>query len=331
MVKSSPGDPVTRVHRGEIPLRVGLSSCLLGELVRFDGGHKKDRYLTEILGAYFEWVPVCPEVEAGMGIPREPVRLVGAWESPGMVGTTSGDDWTERMARFSEERLRRLEELHLSGYIFKSDSPSCGMERVRVYSPGGVPVKKGRGLFAGAFMRRFPLIPVEEEGRLGDPGLRENFIVRVFACHRLQQLLAGGFRRGELVSFHAAHKYLLLAHSPKHYRILGTLVGSAKGVPPGRLRDQYTQLFMEALAIRTTVKKNVNVLHHILGFLRDRLGAAERKSILDVIDDYAAELVPLVVPLTLVRHYVRLYDVPYIRDQLYLNPHPKELMLRNHV
>ncbi len=315
----------------ESALRVGISSCLLGTMVRFDGGHKKDRYLTDILGEYFEWVPVCPELEVGMGVPREAVRLVGSPEQPRMVGVQSSKDWTERMHDFSVERVRELEPLKLSGFIFKSDSPSCGLERVRVYSTSGMPSRNGRGLFANAFVQHFPLIPVEEEGRLNDAKLRDNFIVRVFAYHRLQQLIANGFRRGDLVRFHAAHKYLILAHSPKHYQFLGKLVGTASAHSQAELRKNYSSRFMEALAVKTTVKKNVNVLQHILGFLRDHLGSSEKENIREVINDYANEIVPLVVPLTLVRHYVRIHTIPYIRDQIYLNPHPKELMLRNHV
>lgn len=318
-------------EKTNIPLRVGLSSCLLGEMVRFDGGHKKDRYLTDVLGEYFEWVTVCPELEVGMGVPREVVRLVGTPASPKMVGTKSNVDWTSRMNHFSGQRVKQLAQLSLSGFIFKSDSPSCGMERVRVYGESGTPARTGRGLFAAAFIEHFPLLPIEEEGRLNDAGLRDNFIVRVFGYHRLQQLIAGGFRRGELVAFHAAHKYLLLAHSPKHYTILGKLVAMAKQLPPAELRHKYSELFMEALGVKSSVMKNVNVLHHILGFLRKHAGEKERKDVLQVIEEYAAGMVPLIVPITLIRHYVRVYEVPYIRDQVYLSPHPKELMLRNHV
>jgi uncharacterized protein YbgA (DUF1722 family)/uncharacterized protein YbbK (DUF523 family) len=300
-------------------------------MVRFDGGHKKDRYLTDVLGEYVEWVPVCPELEAGMGVPRESVRLTGSPESPRMTGTKSAADWTGPMNEFSKNRVRQLESLHLSGFIFKSDSPSCGMERVKVYGSSGMAARNGRGLFAGAFMKHFPLIPVEEEGRLNDAKLRDNFIVRMFAYHRLQQLIRRGFTRGDLVTFHSSEKYLLLAHSPKHYQILGKLVADAKSHTAAALRDRYAGLFMEALAVKSTVKKNVNVLQHILGFLRDHLNSAEKENVLCVIDDYAKELVPLVVPLTLIQHFVSLYNVPYIREQLYLKPHPKELMLRNHV
>lgn len=312
-------------------LRIGISSCLLGEQVRYDGGHKHDRFLTDVLGSFVEWVPVCPELEVGMGVPREAVRLTGDASAPRMVGTDSGDDWTDRMRDWSRLRAERLTSLKLSGYILKSKSPSCGMERVKVYGAKGMPSKQGRGLFADALMKRHPLLPVEEEGRLNDPRLRENFIVRAFAFHRLMGLMDGGFSVGKLVEFHTAEKYLLLAHSPKHYRQLGPLVAGAKGIPAAELKERYTALFMECLAVKTTVKKNVDVLMHIVGFLPDAVPSGERREILQVIEEYRRELVPLVVPVTLLRHYVRAHDVKYIANQVYLNPHPKELMLRNHV
>jgi len=235
------------------------------------------------------------------------------------------------MLKYSAERIRLLGGLNLNGYIFKSDSPSCGMERVRVYAKNGMPSKNGVGLFADAFIKGFPLIPVEEEGRLNDAKLRDNFIVRVFSYHRMQTLFANGFDRGSLVKFHTIHKYLLLAHSPKHYEFLGRVVADAKKYSPTDLREKYSALFMEGLRVKSTAKKNVNVLHHILGFLREQLTVTEREDILRIIDDYHHEIVPLIVPLTLIRHYVMKRDVVYIRDQVYLNPHPKELMLRNHV
>jgi len=314
-----------------LPVRVGISTCLLGEKVRFDAGHKKDRYLTDILGEYFEWIPVCPEVEVGMGVPREAVRLVGTVSQHRMIGTKSEEDWTERMRSYGTERVPALASHRLSGYILKSDSPSCGMERVRIYAASGIPSKTGRGLFASQLMEAYPLLPVEEEGRLNDAGLRENFIVRVFAYHRFLELTGGKWTVGDLVAFHTAHKYLLLAHSPKHYDALGRLVAGAKKVPRSSLQENYGRLFMEALAVKSTTKKNVNVLHHILGFLKDKLSAREKEEILAVIDEYHRELVPLVVPLTLLRHFVKVHEIEYINNQVYLHPHPKELMLRNHV
>jgi uncharacterized protein YbgA (DUF1722 family)/uncharacterized protein YbbK (DUF523 family) len=315
----------------ELPIKIGISTCLLGENVRFDAGHKKDRYLTDILGNYFEWVPVCPELEVGMGVPREAVRLVGSQDNPRMVGVKSEKDWTNPMNKYSAERLAQLSKLNLSGYIFKSDSPSCGMERVRIYSQNGMPSKNGIGLFAREYIKAFPNTPVEEEGRLNDAKIRDNFIVRVFSYYRLQSLFADKFSIGSLMKFHTNHKYLLLAHSPKHYELLGRLVANAKKYSATELREKYSVLFMEGLRVRATAKKNVNVLHHILGFLREHITVPEREDILKIIDDYYKEIIPLIVPLTLIKHYVVKRDVTYIRNQVYLDPHPKELMLRNHV
>jgi len=315
----------------EQKILIGISSCLLGEKVRFDSGHKKDHYIVDTLGKYFEWVPVCPEIEVGMGVPRESVRLIGSKDAPNMVGSKSGTDWTNKMLKYSDERIRKFEKLKLSGFIFKSDSPSCGMERVRIYSQNGMPSKIGVGLFANAYMNAFPLIPVEEEGRLNDDKIRDNFIVRVFSYHRLQMMFENNWNRGSLVKFHTIHKYLLLAHSPKHCEILGRIVADAKKYTPMALREKYSTLFMEGLKIKSTTKKNVNVLHHILGFLHNELTVIEREDILRTINDYYNNLVPLIVPITLIKHYITKRDVPYIRDQVYLNPHPKELMLRNHV
>ncbi len=311
---------------------VGVSTCLLGEEVRWDGGHKHDRYLTGILGAYFEFVPICPEYEVGMGIPREPVSLHGDSDQPRMIGNKSGEDWTERMNRWSRRKLKELVPMGLAGYILKKASPSCGMERVPVKGPKGHPRKVGTGLFAAELMRRMPLLPVEEEGRLNDPGLRENFIVRVFAYHRAQELFGGGrFKRGDVVAFHAREKHLLMAHSPKHYKQLGQLVAQIKDYTPAEFRERYLKLYMEALATRATTRKNVNVLHHLLGYLREHLGEAERADILRVIETYRAGLVPLIVPMTLLNHHLKVHQVDYLLEQVYLQPAPEELALRNHV
>lgn len=312
-------------------LRLGISRCLLGEEVRFDGGHKRDAFLTDVLGRYVEWVPVCPEVEAGLGTPREAMRLVGSPEQPRLVGFKSGKDHTRALEAMTASRLDDLAGVDLSGFVFKKDSPSCGIERVRTYNQHGMPGRKGVGLFARAFLSRFPLIPVEEEGRLCDPLLRENFIERVFCYRRWQDLMNTGATRQAVVRFHTVHKYLLLAHSVSHYRQLGRLVAQVSEYRPKDLALQYGELFMQALAVRATVRKHVNVLHHILGHFKERLDAQEKAELLGVIGDYHQGLTPLIVPLTLIKHYVQLFDVEYIREQVYLNPHPKELMLRNHV
>jgi uncharacterized protein YbgA (DUF1722 family)/uncharacterized protein YbbK (DUF523 family) len=317
--------------RNDRPIRVGISSCLLGNEVRFDGGHKRDRYLTDTLGRFFEWVSVCPEVEMGLGTPRETLRLVGDASTPRLVFGTSGSDQTERMQHWAKGRLDALADMELCGYILKSNSPSCGMERVRVYSNGKVPGKPGVGIYARALMDRFPLLPVEEEGRLHDLPLRENFVERVFCYRRWRDLVAGGLTRGKLVAFHTAHKFLLMAHSPKHYTDLGRLVAAAKDHTPRELESRYGEPFMAALKVKATAKKHVNVLQHILGYFKRDLDAKDKAELLSVIGDYHKNLVPLVVPLTLLKHHLARIPVPYIQDQVYLYPHPKELMLRNHV
>lgn len=313
------------------PLRLGISRCLLGDEVRFDGGHKRDNFLTDVLGPYVEWVPVCPEVEAGLGTPREAMRLVGDPAHPRLLTIKSGRDHTRALEKMTTGRLAELGNLDLSGYVFKRGSPSCGVERVRVYTEQAMPSHNGVGIFARAFIEHFPLIPVEEEGRLCDAPLRENFIERVFCYRRYQDLLQNGVTRQAVVRFHTIHKYLLLAHSAQHYQALGRLVGQAEHHRPKELGFKYGELFMKALAVKATVRKHVNVLQHILGYFKTQLGASEKAELLDVISDYHQGLTPLIVPLTLIKHYVHLFDVGYIREQVYLNPHPKELMLRNHV
>ncbi len=313
------------------PILVGISSCLLGQEVRWDGGHKHDRFLTGTFGRFVEWVPVCPEVEAGMSIPREPIRLAGDPEAPRLVGTKSGEDHTRAMERFSGPRTAALAKLDLCGYVLKKDSPSCGMARVRVYGKGGMAKRDGRGLFAAALMRRLPLLPVEEEGRLNDPPLRENFIERIFAYRRLRDLFAGRWTTGRLVAFHTAHKLQLMAHSPAAYRELGRIVAAAKTTPRAELRETYETTFMNALAKRATPGRNRNVLEHMLGYFRDGLDAPSREEIAGLIRDYHDGIIPLVVPVSLVGHYARKLGVEYLAGQTYLEPHPKELMLRNHV
>lgn len=319
------GDPQDR------PIRVGVSTCLLGQKVRFDAGHKRDKFVTDTLSPYVQFVPVCPEVEIGMGIPREPVRLVGDPADPRMVGVRSGEDWTARMNTYAKRQARKLAGAGLSGYILKKDSPSCGMERVKVYGESGMAERKGIGLFADALMKHLPLLPVEEEGRLNDLHLRENFIERIFACHRLQSLFVGRTSRKAAVEFHTVHKYLIMAHSPRHYQLLGQLVAKVAEFTPTAFREMYGASFMEAMKIKSTANKHTNVLHHIMGYLKKYLSADEKQYLLDTIIDYKNGLVPLIVPITLIKQYINKFKITYIANQYYLNPHPKELMLRNHV
>ncbi|MFO7610734.1 MAG: DUF523 and DUF1722 domain-containing protein [Candidatus Krumholzibacteriia bacterium] len=312
-------------------ITVGVSHCLMGASVRYDGAHARDRYLTDVLADHFTLVPVCPEAEVGMGIPRETVRLEGDAAAPRMVAPRSGADWTARMNTYAARRVREMAEHDLCGFVFKKNSPSCGVFRVKLYPAKGLPTKDGRGLFAAEFIRRNPLVPAEEEGRLNDPVLRENFIERVFALHRLKRLFAGRWKRGDVVAFHSREKYLLMAHSPRHYQELGRLVAAVAQHTPAAFRDLYLDGFMAALAVHATPRRHANALQHLAGYLRTVIGEPERKRILALIEDYRVGLVPLVVPMTLLRHYIELNDVPYVAGQTYLNPHPRELMLRNHV
>jgi uncharacterized protein YbgA (DUF1722 family)/uncharacterized protein YbbK (DUF523 family) len=316
------------VSEGKV--RLGVSACLLGESVRYDGGHKRDRFLTETLAPFVEWVPVCPEIELGLGVPRDTLRLVGEPAAPRLVVERTGEDLTARMDRLARRRVEALAALELDGYVLKRASPSCGLFRVRVYDAKRSPSAAGRGLFAAALVDRLPALPVEEEGRLGDPALRENFIERVFAMARWRGFVARRPRARDLVAFHAAQKFAVLAHSPVHYSRLGRLVAEAGRLSPSML-DEYARLLMSALGVRATRARHANVLQHMAGFFKTRLEDEERAELGEVIEEYRRGLVPLVVPITLVRHHVRRLGVTYLRDQIYLTPHPKELLLRNHV
>ncbi|MBN1849327.1 MAG: DUF523 and DUF1722 domain-containing protein [Deltaproteobacteria bacterium] len=310
-------------------IRIGISTCLLGEAVRYDGGHALDPYITRTLGRYMEFVPVCPEVEAGFGVPREPIRLEGDPASPHLMTRNTRKDLTEVMLTWAKRRVRELEEEDLRGFIFKSRSPSSGMERVKVYTGKGMPVKKGVGLFARAFMDHFPLIPAEDEGRLHDPDLRVNFIERVFTLDRWRKNLKDRKSPGGLVAFHTRHKLLILSHSTQHYRQMGKLVAQIKGQNTTELYTKYESLLMEALRLKATVKKHTDVLQHMMGYFKKQLTADEKQELLGLIKDYHDGLIPLIVPITLFKHYVRKYEQPYLRDQIYLSPHPLELKLRN--
>ncbi len=321
---------------GSDRVRVGVSSCLLGERVRFDGQHKRDAFVVDQLGKHVEWVPVCPELEVGMGVPREPVRLVRLRAAPGprMVGLKTGDDWTARMQRFAAARVRALDAEDLSGFVLKAKSPSCGMTRVKLYDADKTdraPEATGTGLFAAALLQRFPNLPVEEEGRLCDAHLRENFIERLFAYARLRRLWQTRWTLASLIAFHTAHKMALLAHSTDGYRGLGRLVGVGKSLPRAELRDRYEADFMKTLARPATPGRHANVLMHMLGHLTGDLDAGDRQELLAAIEAQRGGQLPLVVPLTLIAHHARRLQTRYLLDQTYLHPHGDEVQLRNRV
>ncbi len=315
----------------EEKIKLGISTCLLGEKVRYDGGHKRDRYLVEVIGPFVEWVPVCPEVECGLPIPRESMRLVGSPENPRLLTHRTRIDHTERLFSWAEQRLSRLESEEICGFIFKSKSPSSGMRDIKVHNDNGMPVGKTSGLFARELMRRFPSLPVEDEGRLNDAAIRENFLERVFVVHRWRKMLHEQPSRQGLVDFHTDHKLLIMAHSEKHMRELGKLVAAPQNMPTDELFKLYFERLMDGLRLHATVKKNVNVLHHIIGYFKKRLTADEKQDVLQVIEQYHRGLIPLIVPVTLLNYFVRKYNEPYLKRQHYLAPHPAEWMLRNHV
>lgn len=323
--------------------RIGISACLLGDPVRFDAGHKREPFLVDTFGPHVEWVKVCPEVEAGFGTPRDTMRLElrttatrprgGRFptDSLALVVPKTGVEVTEQLTRYASRKAASLAKADLSGFVLKKDSPSCGMERVKVYVEGAMAERGGRGLFAEALMAALPNLPVEEEGRLTDPRLRENFVERVFAYQRLRALFSARWTLGDLVKFHTAHKLTLMAHAPAAYRDLGRLVASAKERPRAALAAEYESGFMAALTRLATPQRHANVLQHMLGYFTEALDAGSRSELLETIDDHRRGLLPLIVPMTLIRHYVRQHRVDYLAGQTYLQPHPRELSLRNHV
>jgi uncharacterized protein YbgA (DUF1722 family)/uncharacterized protein YbbK (DUF523 family) len=318
-------------HDDEEPIRLGISSCLLGAKVRFDGGHKHDRYLTGVLGEWVEWVAVCPEVGIKLGTPRPTIRLELADQQPRLIMPSTGDDLTDKMERYSRNKVQQLKKRKLDGFVLKRASPTCGMERVKVYGKGGSPAKNGVGVFARILMESMPNLPVEEEGRLNDPVLRERFIQHVFCTHRWRSMEAKGLSRRRLVAFHTAHKLILRSHNEAAYRRLGRIVASAGTMPDEELYCSYEDEFHRALNTKATSKRHANVLYHALGYLKRVLDRFEKKELVQIIEDYRNGLVPLVVPITLLRHHVTRHQVAYLMGQLYLEPHPKELMLRNRV
>ncbi|WP_166221202.1 YbgA family protein [Pseudomonas atagonensis] len=309
--------------------KIAISACLMGAEVRYNGGHKEARLCSRTLRDYFEFVEVCPEVAIGMGIPREPIRLVGHPEHPEAVGTVNPEfNVTARLAGYGEKMAGELTDI--CGYIFMQQSPSCGLERVKVYQANGAPVTGGgRGIYAQAFCAAHPDLPVEEAGRLNDPVLRENFITRVYAYSAWQHLLEQGLSRRALTEFHSRYKYLLMAHSPQHYKSLGKLLGNMGQTDPVELGPRYFSELMAALKKCATRGTHSNVLQHISGYLKQAISAEDKQEMVHVIGQYRLGIVPLVVPLTLLKHHFRQHPDPYIAQQVYLQPHPENLSLRN--
>ena len=309
---------------------VGISACLLGEAVRYDGGSKLDRYLRDVLGNCVEYMSICPEAESGMGIPRPAMHLFDNGNDIRLLTTRSQEDLTDKMQSWIHGRLMELNKFQLCGYIFKSRSPSCGLMKVKVYRESRV-TRDGTGLFARELAETYPMLPVEEEGRLNDARLRENFIERLFVMQRWHQLNSERKSLNKLMEFHARHKYILMAHCPKTLSRLGAYIANSRQSSINLAYKEYFGNFMAALGKLATVRKNTNVLQHIMGYFKRDLSGDEKAELTAIIKNYSQGYVPLIVPITLVNHYVRKYHSPYLEQQYYLNPHPLELMLRNHV
>ena len=309
--------------------KIAISACLLGHEVRYNGGHKASSLCKEALARHFDYVPLCPEVAIGLGTPREPIRLVGDIAAPRAVGTVNRQlDVTEQLAAYGREMASAQQEI--SGYIFMQQSPSCGVERVKVYQDNGKPAdKSGRGIYANAFCSARPDLPVEEDGRLNDPVLRENFITRVYAYARWQALLQSGLTRHAIIAFHASYKYQLMANHPQQYRELGRMLGSMGQQTADEIGPRYFSLLMAALKKPATRGSHSNVLQHLSGYLRPALSDDERSEMHQLIQQYRTGSVPLVVPLTLLKHHFRRNPQPYIALQAYMQPHPEDLGLRN--
>jgi uncharacterized protein YbgA (DUF1722 family)/uncharacterized protein YbbK (DUF523 family) len=309
---------------------VGISACLMGEKVRYNGGHKRSVYCLDVLADCFSFKPFCPELAVGLGVPREPIRLVGDAASPRALGTKDAAlDVTAGLAEYGQRIAGSMPDL--CGYIVIKGSPSCGMERVKVYHANGMPNGAGRGIYTDALMRANPLLPVEEEGRLHDPVLRENFITRVFALHRWKQQVEAQPSYHALLQFHSHSKYLLMAHSYEGYRTLGRYLADAHQLPLEEAMQTYIQGFMEHMTKCATRNSHVNVLMHVFGYLKKEIDADTKQELLASIEQYHRGDVHLIVPLTLLKHYLKRHGSDYIRQQSYLDPHPYELGLRNYI
>jgi uncharacterized protein YbgA (DUF1722 family)/uncharacterized protein YbbK (DUF523 family) len=310
---------------------VGISACLLGHKVRYDGGHKRSKYCLNVLSDCFDFVPLCPEVSIGLTTPREPIRLVGSADSPRVVGVKDPSfDVTDKLTAYADEVTSSHDQL--CGYVLMKGSPSCGMERVKVYHENGLPNEAGRGAYAAQLMKNNPALPVEEEGRLNDPVLRENFITRVFAYYSWKQEVLSNPSLHEVIQFHSRHKYQVMAHNYEAYKQIGKyLAEEAASLPLEEVLDSYILQLMTALTKRANRRTHTNALMHIMGYLKRDIDSETKQDLLEAIEEYRTEKVNLVVPLALLKHYLKRHGSDYIKSQAYLNPYPHELGLRNYI
>ncbi|WED42731.1 YbgA family protein [Legionella cardiaca] len=309
---------------------IGISHCLLGMPVRFNGGHKKDDYITDVLAHYFDFYPICPEVESGMGVPRPALHLEGDPKYPRLVEALNPQiDHTAKLQQFCQNRIKDLQ--HLSGFILKNKSPSCGWKNVKIYQSAPLPPKIGQGIFANFLEKYYPFLPIEEEGRLRDFRLRENFIERVFCYRRFQELTKNNLNKQSIVAFHTEHKLTLLAHNETIYRELGKKVADLKHIATEQFAHEYLALFMEGMKKIATLKTHSNVLQHIQGYFKEKIDAGDKAELHETIMAYQSGKVPLIVPVILIKHHLRRHPESYLLKQRYLFPYPEEMMLRNHI
>ena len=312
----------------EDKIPIGVSACLVGENVRYDGGHKKDRFITDILSSYFDFVPICPETELGLGIPRPTLRLEKINDTLHLIQPKNKNNITDKMQRYSNKKVTELICRKIYGYILKSRSPSCGMGGLKIYTNNdSSPDTNGVGIFAATIMNKWPLLPIEEEARLNNLSLRENWIKRVFCYYNFEQSMFPKPSMGKLVAFHSRYKFSILCHHEPSYRQMGRLVAEGKKSPIKEVTDEYKKLFMTALKREATRGQHINVLEHLLGFFKKEISNAAKRELIQSIEDYRQGYVPLIVPVTLIHHYSKVYKLEYVAQQAYLNPHPSQLAL----
>ncbi|SOB58138.1 conserved protein of unknown function [Pseudodesulfovibrio profundus] len=314
-----------------LPIKIGISACLLGEKVCRDGGHARDLHAAEELAKYVEFVPLCPELACGMGIPREEVRQIDCAGDIRLIGRDSGEDWTQRMDRWCHKVLPDLESEHLDGFILKSDSNSCGLQRATIHSTIGKPARRGTGYFTRKLVEHFPLLPIETASRLTNPIARENFVRRVFILSRWRDMLNKGMQIGNLVDFHTRHKLIIRAHDLKGYRQLCRLLGESSVFNVDEIFDTYATLLFQSLKLKATPRKNADVLMHAISYLKQELDKGDKQDLTAQINAYKARKIPLLIPVTLINHFARKHDKQYLLQQLFFNPDSTELKLLNHL
>jgi len=311
-----------------LEIRVGVSACVVGENVRFDSGHKQSNFVTKELAKVFSLVPVCPEVGIGMPVPRPTIRLISNEERISLVETKNpSKDYTEKMLHYSRNKANELLQQDLCGYIVCAKSPTCGMERVKIYAHSQA-TKSGVGLYTQELQKAMPWLPVEEDGRLNDPVLKENFVTRVYCLKDFYDSMGDVPTCGKIVAFHSRYKLTLMAHHPESYKKMGKLVAKVKQYDPKEFYQQYRLALMEALSHKATRKNNTNTLMHIQGYFKRALDRVEKQELSKLIENYRIGILPLLAPLTLINHYLKKYPDSYLAQQQYLEPYPEELRLR---